>query len=148
MQVGFDATMFETAEDIIYVKIPKLMPSSLALGFRFNIPFPSIPVYRPSNSHDEDEDGPAEKESAGPGDDEEDMQLVIHASAAGNLRRMKHAGPLPGTGEDGEIEVCTRNLVFQISNPVSYLSIAWIAASFSGQKFFSRSFCTSCRTGP
>ncbi|EFE39358.1 DnaJ domain protein [Trichophyton verrucosum HKI 0517] len=104
MQLGFDATMFETTEDIIYVKNPKLMPSSLALGFRLNIPFPSIPVYKPSNSHDEDEDGPAEKESAGPEDDEEDMQLVIHANVAGNLRRMRHAGPLPGTGEDRDIE--------------------------------------------
>lgn len=113
MQVGFDAPMFDTSEDIIYVNIPKLMPSALALGFRFNIPFPSIPVYRPSNIHDEDEDGPAEKESASPGDDEEDMQLVIHASAAGNLRQMKRALPSPETGEDSEIEVCTRVLLFQ-----------------------------------
>lgn len=113
MQVGFDATMFETTEEIIYVKIPKLMPSGLALGFRFNIPFPSIPIYWLSKRHDEDEDGPAEKESAGPGDDEEDMQIVIHASAAGNLRRMKHAHPLSKTGVDRDIEVCTRILVFQ-----------------------------------
>ncbi|GBF59995.1 J domain-containing protein [Trichophyton mentagrophytes] len=115
IQVGFDAPMFETSEDIIYVNIPKLMPSALALGFRFNIPFPSIPVYRPSNIHDEDEDGPAENESAGPGDDEEDMQLVIHASAAGNLRQMKRALPSPETGEDSEIEHGLPHL-FQVKN--------------------------------
>ncbi|KAF3479548.1 DnaJ domain-containing protein [Arthroderma uncinatum] len=93
MQVDLDATdMFKKTADTTTVQIPNVRTSHAELGFRFKTPFPTIPGFKSSNNEDYEDgsgDGSDRKAAIDPEDEEEDMQLVVYASAGGDIHRMK-----------------------------------------------------------